>query len=130
MEGSDFMGLCLTVVCCGRLYHHHIVCKCFYFIANRPPFCFAAGSWIVGRKPFSFFFKFGVGNKFFDLLNVHMEVWFVVFWLSLEKFPIELLLSVVENMDGLLYKFALKTDICWWIYGKRNLCIFFFSFFV
>ncbi len=30
------------------------------------------------------------------------------FWLSLEKFPIELLLSVVENMDGLLYKFALK----------------------
>lgn len=66
----------------------HVVCKCFYVIANRPPFCFAAGSWVVLGKKKHCFFKFGVGNNFFDLLNVHMEVWFVVFdchWKSSPK---------------------------------------------
>lgn len=48
--------------------------------------------------------------------------------MSTEKIPIELLLSIVEKMDGLLYKFALKyTDIADGIVGRGIYASFGFS---
>lgn len=124
---SAFIGLCLTAVCCDSLYHHHPRCMSFYVIANRPPFCFAAGSWaVVGEKKcFVFFLSLEWETIFFWFADCTYGGLICGFGLSVEKFPIELLLSVVEKTNKLLYKFALKyTDIADGF--MRLLCLFVF----